>query len=733
MSLAVDETKYVEELVEASVPLGELSLANSRPVPHTEEAGYSPIYINSFVQDNFGGKLRETPHPSLDTYYALFNHCVALHSQEKSFGVREVLDDGSRGEYVWETYGQINQLKKQLGAGFLYVLNNSPFRPSDEVQEKIDNHEKYVANLDETFFISIFSSNRREWALTDLACVNYSICNTALYDTLGPTTTKYILGLTKSPMIVCSKDKLKLLIDLKKQHPDELRDLITLVSMDSLDLQNPSSNDRSLHQYAKANNIMLYDFNQVIKLGELNWRPDIPPKPENIYMVSFTSGTTGANPKGVVLTHRNGVASATFCLAKNLTAARLEKIRYYNFLPLAHIYERMNLNYGMFRGYEIGFPSTPSPLSLLEDVKALKPHLLMLVPRVLTKLEAALKNQTVNNPDKPLLSKLFTAAVNYKMEKQSQGDGNEGRHFFYDRLINLVRKKVGFENIGAFSSGSAPIAPDTIKFLKAILNIGIAQGYGLTESFAGVCASPNYDSEPGSCGAPSITCEMRVREVPEMNYYAKDKNGPRGELQLRGPQIFKEYYKNPEETSKALSEDGWFSTGDIAEINGTTGRITIIDRVKNFFKLAQGEYITPEKIENIYLSCFPLVAQAFAHGESTESYLVGILGIELETSKPWLKKNFNIDVSSNEELLEKMNEKAIKTEFLKQMNASTKNLLQGFEKLNNIKLMVEPLKLEDDIITPTMKIKRPLAKRFFKDPLGELYTEGSLFRKETKL
>lgn len=733
MAVVVDDAKYVHELIKKSLPDSELAVSYGRPIANTEEPGYSAIFTNAYIQDHYDYKLRVTPHPSLQTFYDLFQHTVALHGDQPAFGVKSYNIDGTRGDYVFETYNQVNHLKKAFGSGLFYVLSNNPFQPSDEVKDKIADHEDLAVQNKESFVVSIFSANRREWVLTDLACVNYSITNTALYDTLGPDTTKYILELTKSPVIVASKDKLKLLVDLKNKFKSELINFTTLVSMDSLDLQNSSSPDFSLHRFAKESGIMLYDFNQVIRLGELNLKQDIPPNPETVYTISFTSGTTGANPKGVVLTQKNGVASIVFCMFKQAESKDLENLKYYNFLPLAHIYERMNINMALFQGYEIGFPSIPSPLALLDDVKSLKPNGLLLVPRVLTKLEAAIKAQTVNNFEKPILQKLFTKAVEYKIAQHSLADGNEGHHFFYDKLIGLLRKKIGFENIYAFSSGSAPISPDTIKFLKAILNIGVCQGYGLTESFAGVCSSPNYDSNPGSCGAPSVTCEMRVREVPEMNYYVTDENGPRGELQLRGPQIFREYYKNPEETAKALSPDGWFSTGDIAQINSNTGRVYIIDRVKNFFKLAQGEYITPEKIENTYLSCFPIVSQIFVHGDSTESYLVAIAGIDPETCTPWLSKNFKIRASSTEELLKHMNKPDVKTAFIKQMNNSTKNLLQGFEKIHNIKIDFEPLKIEDDILTPTLKVKRPLAKKFFAEPLKQLYAEGSLLLKESKI
>ena len=723
--LCEDDANYIHDLINKNTPDDDLALANGFALPNSKTPGHSAVYRNAYSPD----KLYDALHPSLNSYYALFQHAVKLYPENDCLGCRSVLDDGSLGAYEYENYSTINLRRRNFGSGMFYVLKNGPFQPTDGVVEKIDNH--FDGPSDDSFVVSIFSSNRKEWVISDLACSSYSIINTALYDTLGPSTSKYILSLTECPLVICSKDKLERLIKLKSENPQDMANLVALVSMERLDLGNPASNDRNLLDSAKKHNIMLYDFLQVEKLGELNTLPDLPPTPDTPYTISFTSGTTGLNPKGVVLTHRNGVTSNTFCVMRN-SANKNQIAKDYSFLPLAHIYERMVYNYCLFLGYSIGFPSTPTPLSLMDDVQSLRPHALMLVPRVLTKLEAAIKAQTINNSEKPFLSSLFRRAVDYRIKAQALEDGAKGNHIIYDRLLYLLRKKLGMENVVSFACGSAPISPDTIRFLKAILNIGVGQGYGLTESFAGICASLTYEANPGSCGPPAITCEMRLRELPEMNYTANDENGPRGELLLRGPQIFKEYYKNPEETAKSFDEDGWFKTGDVAQFF-PNGRVAIIDRVKNFFKLAQGEYITPEKIENQYLSFFPLLQQAYVHGDSLKTFLVAIVGIDPETVTPWVKKVFKYSPKDLNDLLKFLNEKSVKTKFLNDMNASVNGVFQGFEKVHNILIEHEPLKLEDDVVTPTLKIKRPLAKKFFNDKLEALYEEGYLINKENKL
>ena len=215
-----------------------------------------------------------------------------------------------------------------------------------------------------------------------------------------------------------------------------------------------------------------------------------------------------------------------------------------------------------------------------------------------------------------------------------------------------------------------------------------------------------------------------------MGYYLNDKGGPRGELQLRGPQMFTHYYKNEEETNKSFDSEGWFSTGDVAQFTNE-GWIIIFDRVKNFFKLSQGEYVTPEKIENLYLSSNPILSQAFVHGNSTESFLVGIIGVDPVGIVNFLTENCNIPKSqldTNEKILQVCNRREIRTQLLLQLNTTVGSVLNGFEKLANVFIDFEPLKLEREVVTPTSKIRRPIASRYFKSQIDAMYKEGSLLR-----
>lgn len=715
MSVVEADHQSIDKSVQDAATTDDVDLAFAKPLPNSKIPGYSEVYRNT----RFFNKLIHYIHPYLDTHYKLFIHGIKVHADEPCFGEVSVLADGSRGPYVYETYKQIGVRRHNLGAGIFYVLQNNKFQPTPEIADKIRHH----TNSGETFVVSIFSRNCKAWCISDLACSSYSITSTSLYDSLGPNASDYILELTKSPMIICDNSKISMLIDLKAKNPTGLANLTTIVAMKDL---GPS--DRKLRDDCDKVGLCLYDMKTVEKLGELNDVAEVHPKPDTIYTINFTSGTTSSYPKGVVITHAN-IAAATAVAMMKVVHPPTSTWSYYCFLPLAHIFERGNISYVLFKGGKCAFPSSPDPKSLLEDIKEIKPYGLMFVPRVMTKLESALKAQTIFNDEKPVLKYLFNKAVDHAIAKQSEFDGAEGRHFFYDRLSNLVRKKIGFENVTSIISGSAPLNPSTIKFLKALLKTRISQGYGLTESCSGVTCAPGYEADAGSCGAPYPTCEIRVRELPDMNYYATDEGGPRGELQLRGAQIFKEYYKNPEETKKAIDEDGWFSTGDVAQISGQNGRIQIIDRVKNFFKLAQGEYITPEKIENTYLANFRFISQAFIHGDSLETFLVGIFGVEYVGAREWILQSYNKTLK-DEEIIPFLNQLEVKTRFLKDANASTAASLLGFERVLNISIQLEPMSIANDLITPTLKVRRPACKKYFEDTLKQLYAEGSIIKSE---
>lgn len=694
-----------------------------------------PVYRNKYLSD----RLCSCIHPDLDTHHKLFQNAVKRYSDQPCFGYRaynyQLCTSANRFDSL--SYNEVENRRKNLGAGILYVLQNSNYKSDRKSHRKIENHVRDFKNYGRTterlalddnysFIVSIYAANRYEWILTDLACSSFSLTNTALYDTLGAEVTSYILASTESPIVICSADKIVGLLELKQN--SLLADLICIVSMDPLD-QFFGGRLHSVRETAAELQVSLHDLDEVEKLGSSSKITELPPSPDTLYTVSFTSGTTGAKPKGGVLTQRNAVSAVTFLTTRE---DQVKGGKAFIFLPLTHIYERQTSAFALTTGYYLGFPQLTVKdtatrdgfESLLEDLRIFKPTYMSLVPRILTRMESLVKSAVAVSPS----SKKIQEIIEKKLRKQGQHDGADGRdesdnYGPYRALLSLL----GFDNLQWTMTASAPVSPTTLSYLKASLNIAVFQSYGLTETFGAMMNSPAYEGKPGSCGLPGVGMEYRLRSVPAMGYSVKEN---KGELMLRGHQVFSGYYRNDEETKKALDKDGWFSTGDVARIDNRTGRVYIIDRVKNFFKMAQGEYVSPEKVENVYLSSNPLLVQLFVHGNSLQSYLVGVAGIHYELGKRFLQDKCGCKVLNKEEFLAAINRADYRAILLKELNDHVGNSVARHEKLHNVHVEFEPLTVLRNVVTPTFKIKRAVAAKFFLDHISRMYDdEKSLLRR----
>ncbi|KFY08331.1 hypothetical protein V492_06323 [Pseudogymnoascus sp. VKM F-4246] len=234
------------------------------------------------------------------------------------------------------------------------------------------------------------------------------------------------------------------------------------------------------------------------------------------------------------------------------------------------------------------------------------------------------------------------------------------------------------------------------------------------------------DFSTGNWGGLAPGVEACLKSVPDMDYLVTDKPNPRGELLIRGNARFREYYKSPEETTKTTDADGWFSTGDISEVD-SLGRFKIIDGRKNVLKLAQGEYISPEQIENVYLANSSILAQAFVHGDSTQAFLVAIFGIDTVTFAPYaadiLKKS--IDPTDLAAVKAAAADSKVRAAVVRDLdNIGKKNKFNSYEKVKAVHLELEPFTIENELLTPTIKLKRPQAAKKFRAHLGRLYEEA---------
>lgn len=207
----------------------------------------------------------------------------------------------------------------------------------------------------------------------------------------------------------------------------------------------------------------------------------------------------------------------------------------------------------------------------------------------------------------------------------------------WDKLIFAKLKAMLGGNVRYMVTGSAPIDPNVASFIKICFCVPMVEGYGLTETACAITISHPDDPVQGHVGGPLPSCSIRLKDVPEMGYMSTDKPYPRGEVCVKGPAVFNGYYKNPEKTAECMEKDGWFLTGDVGKIY-PNGSIKIIDRSKNIFKLSQGEYIAPEKLENMFMLS-PFVAQSMVYGNSFQNNCVAIVVANDDTLKKWAARH----------------------------------------------------------------------------------------------
>ncbi|XP_014870225.1 long-chain-fatty-acid--CoA ligase 5-like [Poecilia latipinna] len=329
-----------------------------------------------------------------------------------------------------------------------------------------------------------------------------------------------------------------------------------------------------------------------------------------------------------------------------------------------------------------------------------------------------------NNLQKPVYNQVQSGAtspfqkwlLNFAAERKyaEVKDGIVRKNSIWDKLIfHKVQESLG-GRVRMMVTGAAPISPSVLNFLRAALGCQIFEGYGQTECAAACTFTLPGDATAGHVGVPLPCNFVKLVDVEEMNYFAS--NGE-GEVCIKGTNVFKGYLKDPEKTAEALDKDGWLHTGDIGKWL-PSGVLKIIDRKKNIFKLAQGEYIAPEKIENVYVRCGP-VAQVFVHGDSLQSSLVAIVVPDADVL-PGFAKSLGIQGSIEELCKSTEVKKAIITDMTKLGREAG---LKSFEQVKDVHLHPELFTIENGLLTPTLKAKRAELKELFQPQIDKLYAD----------
>lgn len=280
--------------------------------------------------------------------------------------------------------------------------------------------------------------------------------------------------------------------------------------------------------------------------------------------------------------------------------------------------------------------------------------------------------------------------------------------------------------IRSMVSGSAPLSKTVMIFYRIMLGVPVIEGYGQTENAA--CCSISLPDDMQTCGhvgIPNPAVEIVLVDVPEMGYRHTDTNHKgqrcqgRGEILSRGPTIFKGYFKAPEKTREAIDNEGWLHSGDIG-LWTINGNLQIIDRKKNIFKLSQGEYVAPEKIENVIVQSI-LIAQAFIHGDSFQSSLVAIIIPDEEPVRNMLNSLGDKSLA-RASFAEICRSEKVKLKIMDEIyKVGKENGLLGFEVPKSAHVSDELFSIDNGLLTPTFKLKRLQARQMYQKEIESMY------------
>uniref|UniRef100_A0A8C5CBJ0 Long-chain-fatty-acid--CoA ligase n=1 Tax=Gadus morhua TaxID=8049 RepID=A0A8C5CBJ0_GADMO len=551
------------------------------------------------------------------TLYELFLRGLRVSNDGPCLGSRK-----PNQPYEWQSYSEVVIRAEHIGSALL--------------------HKGHTPDGDK--HIGIFSQNRPEWTITEMACYTYSLVAVPLYDTLGTDAIDYIIDQASISTVFCDvPDKVRLILGCVAEKQHSVKTLVVMEPVDSeLVAQGLTCGIQILISYC-------FLFVSLISVCNV---PQ-PPKPDDLALVCFTSGTTG-NPKGAMLTHGNVISNTAAFL--ELTEKDLKlctKDVHISFLPLAHMFERVVEGVVLINGGRIGFFQGDIRL-LMDDMKMLRPTVFPVVPRLLNRMF----DKIFGMAGSPLKRWLLDFASRRKMAEFKSGVVRKDS--IWDKFIfKKIQSGLG-GRVRLMITGAAPVSPAVLTFLRTAISCQFYEGYGQTECTAG------------------YTSTISLVDVPDMNYLAANGEGENGTLKL-------------------------------------------IDRKKNLFKLAQGEYISPEKIETIYNSCGP-VAQIFVHGDSLQAFLVAIVVLDPELLPGWAQQR-GIEGSYKELCQNKEIKKAILEDMVM---LGKEGGLKSFEQVREILLHPEMFTVQNGLLTPTLKAKRFELLRQFREQIDALYASVTM-------
>ena len=539
--------------------------------------------------------------------------------------------------------------------------------------------------------VSVLSEDRREWLYCDMGVVAMGGITNGIYTTDSAKQLAYLIGDSDSRFLFVENDEQ---LDKYLEVKDEMPTLDKVIVFDRDGLRDFSDPD-----------IMFYD--ELLASGEQALQRDPGrfeselslAQPEDVLMLIYTSGTTGP-PKGAMITHRNMLYQISAGLDLLDTYDTDEQLC---FLPLCHVYERLvSVHFQLGAGSTVNFAESVE--TVFENMQEVSPHYFAAVPRLWEKIYSQV--QIRRTEATPLGRWFFDQAISTGLKKVELEEEEKTvpfalnlKHKVLDWFVlRNIRNMLGMDRMRRGNSGAAPISPELLRWYFA-LGVPLIEGYGATETSGVATANTVEDNAVGTVGKPMAGSEVRISDD--------------GEILVRGPNIFKGYWKMPDKTSETIDESGWLHTGDVGRI-GNDGRLTITGRIKDIIITAGGKNITPAEIES-QLKFSPYVSDAVVIGDARK-YLTCLIMIDQENVEKFAQDRqvpFN-DFAS-------LCAAPPVVELIEGEVASVNKAFARVEQIKDFRLIDVLLTAEDDELTPTMKLKRSFVESKHAELIDSMY------------
>ncbi len=586
----------------------------------------------------------------------------------KKFGGKALLNDDSYGEWKTISYDEFGELVKIAGKAFIEL------------------------GFEELEKIGIFSMNRSEWHISDMGALTARLVDVSIYGTDSAKEAEYIIN----------DAELKLVFAGNQEQYDKIMEVID----DSQYLKYVVVFDKNAEIDTNDKRVMSWD--DFLEIGRKSKADGILEERlsktncDDVATMIYTSGTTG-DPKGAVITHLN-LLHEQWSVGNYVLPDANEKDVSLCFLPLSHIYERSYCYGIIMKGAQIYYCSDPS--MIVEYLADVRPTIMNSVPRLYEKIYSTVYAKLETVPK--FKQNLFHWAVAVGKEAspfRQKGEklpvGISVRYFLAKKLVLDKVRGAFSDKSPVLSAGGAALSAEIAEFFY---NAGISlyTGYGLTETAPVVTANTPARLKFGTNGPVIPLVEVRIDEET-------------GEIQTRGPNVFKEYYKKPEATKAAFTDDGWFKTGDIGYFDDE-GFLYITDRIKDLIITSGGKNIAPQKIETSMAEEY-YIEYAVVIGEGRK-YISALIVPSFEALEEFAKKN-KIEYSGRKELVEDSRVLSLYQDIIDRRCSDYGQV----EKIKKFRILMDEFSQETGEITPTMKLKRKVISEKYRSIIEEMYRD----------